>query len=318
MREPVLRVVAADAADDVLTVIRASFGARPPLDPPTEALAETSESLATELGEHGGILATVDGEPVGSLVFDRTGPGLQVRRFGVVPGAQGAGIARRLVSAAEEWAVDAGFSGIRVKARMELPETLRFWEHHGYVRSGRVGVTARLVKVFPVRGRLVTPDDTRGLGRRAARLLRAGDLLLLSGDLGAGKTTFTQGLGAALGVRGEVTSPTFVIARVHPSLVGGPDLVHVDAYRLGGIDELDDLDLDTSLGEAVTVVEWGEAVAEGLADERLEIRLVRRLGTDPVEPTGAQEDHDPREAEVRAVGLRWLDAGLSGLFDPVN
>ena len=99
--------------------------------------------------------------------------------------------------------------------------------------------------------------------------------MLLVGDLGAGKTTFTQGLGAGLGVRGPVTSPTFVIARVHPCEVDGPALVHVDAYRLGGIEELDDLDLDASLDEAVTVVEWGEGIAEGLADSRLEVRIAR-------------------------------------------
>jgi tRNA threonylcarbamoyladenosine biosynthesis protein TsaE len=115
----------------------------------------------------------------------------------------------------------------------------------------------------------------------------------------------TQGIGAGLGVRGDITSPTFVIARVHPSLTGGPALVHVDAYRLGGIEELDDLDLDTSLDEAVTIVEWGEGVAEGLADERLELRLLRRVGADL-----DADDHDPREVEVTPVGLRWLDAGL--------
>ncbi|MGO4245441.1 tRNA (adenosine(37)-N6)-threonylcarbamoyltransferase complex ATPase subunit type 1 TsaE, partial [Janibacter sp. RAF20_2_2] len=100
-------------------------------------------------------------------------------------------------------------------------------------------------------------DATTALGRRLATLLRAGDLVVLTGGLGAGKTTLTRGLGAGLGVRGAVTSPTFVIARVHPSLVGGPELVHVDAYRLGGAAELDDLDLDSELDEAVTVVEWG-------------------------------------------------------------
>ena len=108
-------------------------------------------------------------------------------------------------------------------------------------------------------------EDTRGFARRLAGLLRPGDLLILSGDLGAGKTTFTQGLGAGLGVRGDVTSPTFVIARVHPSLVDGPALVHVDAYRLRGGLELDDLDLDASLEDAVTVVEWGSGVAEGVS-----------------------------------------------------
>src|SRR5690554_1907994 len=91
-----------------------------------------------------------------------------------------------------------------------------------------------------------------------APVLAAGDLVILTGDLGAGKTTLTQGIGAALGVRGQVASPTFIIARTHPSESQGPDLVHVDAYRLGSLAELDDLDLDTSLEAAVTVVEWGE------------------------------------------------------------
>ena len=110
------------------------------------------------------------------------------------------------------------------------------------------------------------------LGRAGWRgVLAAGDLVVLTGGLGAGKTTLTQGIGEGLGVRGPITSPTFVIARVHPSLVGGPDLVHVDAYRLGGVAELDDLDLDASLDEAVTVVEWGHGLAEGLAEDHLEV-----------------------------------------------
>jgi tRNA threonylcarbamoyladenosine biosynthesis protein TsaE len=112
-------------------------------------------------------------------------------------------------------------------------------------------------------------------------------------------------------VRGEITSPTFVIARVHPSLDDGPALVHADAYRLGGIEELDDLDLDTSLADAVTVVEWGEGLAEGLADERLEVQLLRRTGD--AEPGEHPVDHDPRELVLRPVGLRWLDAGLGSL-----
>ena len=114
----------------------------------------------------------------------------------------------------------------------------------------------------PVEVVLPTAEDTTAFGRRLAALLRAGDLVLLSGDLGAGKTTLTRGLGAALGVRGAVTSPTFVIARWHPSLGDGPALVHVDAYRLGSLAEVDDLDLDASLEESVTVVEWGQGKVE--------------------------------------------------------
>lgn len=109
-------------------------------------------------------------------------------------------------------------------------------------------------------------EATRAAGVRFAEQLRPGDLVILSGELGAGKTTFTQGLAAGLGVRGPITSPTFVLARVHPSLTGGPALVHVDAYRLGSLAELDDLDLDASFDESVTVVEWGEGKAEALAE----------------------------------------------------
>ncbi|NUO34402.1 MAG: tRNA (adenosine(37)-N6)-threonylcarbamoyltransferase complex ATPase subunit type 1 TsaE, partial [Dermatophilaceae bacterium] len=100
-------------------------------------------------------------------------------------------------------------------------------------------------------------EQTRDFGRRLGALLRGGDVLVLTGDLGAGKTTLTQAVAEGLGVRGPITSPTFVIARVHPSLVGGPELVHVDAYRLGSALELDDLDLDADLDASVTVVEWG-------------------------------------------------------------
>jgi tRNA threonylcarbamoyladenosine biosynthesis protein TsaE len=103
-------------------------------------------------------------------------------------------------------------------------------------------------------------------------------------------------------VRGNVTSPTFVISRVHPSLDEGPPLVHVDAYRLGGVAELDDLDLDTSLDEAVTVVEWGEGIAEGLADDRVEVRIERAMADAPV------DDLDPRRVRIAPVGRRWLAA----------
>jgi tRNA threonylcarbamoyladenosine biosynthesis protein TsaE len=109
---------------------------------------------------------------------------------------------------------------------------------------------------------------TRAAGQRFAERLGPGDLVILSGELGAGKTTFTQGLAEGLGVRGPITSPTFVLARVHPSLTGGPALVHVDAYRLGSLAELDDLDLDASVEDSVTVVEWGEGKAEVLAEGR--------------------------------------------------
>ncbi len=126
-----------------------------------------------------------------------------------------------------------------------------------------------------------TAARMRDLGERLAGLLRPGDLVVLSGGLGAGKTTLTQGIGAGLGVRGPVTSPTFVIARLHPSLRGGPDLVHADAYRLGSRAEVDDLDLDTDVDSSVTVVEWGEGLVEGLAPSFLEIAIAAGAAAGP-------------------------------------
>ncbi len=148
--------------------------------------------------------------------------------------------------------------------------------------------------------RVATAAAMRDLGRELAALLRAGDLVILTGPLGAGKTTLVQGIGQGLAVRGPVTSPTFVIARVHPPLAGsGPSLVHADAYRLGSVAELDDLDLDADVASAVTVVEWGEGLAEGLAEDRLEISI---------QPAG---DGDVRTVRLTGHGARW-NAVLTG------
>jgi tRNA threonylcarbamoyladenosine biosynthesis protein TsaE len=156
---------------------------------------------------------------------------------------------------------------------------------------------------LPARIRIATGAEMRDLGRRLAALLRAGDLVILAGPLGAGKTTLVQGIGAGLGVRGPVTSPTFVIARVHPVVAGaGPALLHADAYRLGSIDEVDDLDLDTDAASAVTVVEWGSGLAEGLAEDRLEISI---------EP---DPDGDVRTVRLNGHGGRWHGV-LTGALD---
>nr|MDT0661109.1 tRNA (adenosine(37)-N6)-threonylcarbamoyltransferase complex ATPase subunit type 1 TsaE [Micromonospora sp. DSM 115978] len=153
---------------------------------------------------------------------------------------------------------------------------------------------------------LSTVEQTRAFGRRLAGRLRGGDLVVLAGPLGAGKTALTQGIGAGLGVLGDVTSPTFVIARLHrpdPVRGGGVPLVHADAYRLGGVAdpraEIDDLDLDASIEEAVTVVEWGEGMVEQLADAHLLVRIERR-------------DDDTRVVELEPVGGDWADR-LAGL-----
>ncbi|MFG1607334.1 tRNA (adenosine(37)-N6)-threonylcarbamoyltransferase complex ATPase subunit type 1 TsaE [Actinoplanes sp. NPDC049265] len=130
---------------------------------------------------------------------------------------------------------------------------------------------------WPAETQLSTVEDTHAFGRRLAAVLRPGDLVLLTGPLGAGKTAMAQGIGAGLGVRGPITSPTFVIARVHR---GPVPMVHADAYRLGDRPdpraEIDDLDLDASADDAVTVVEWGEGLAEHLNDEYLQVRIERR------------------------------------------
>ncbi|MCR6690755.1 tRNA (adenosine(37)-N6)-threonylcarbamoyltransferase complex ATPase subunit type 1 TsaE [Cellulomonas sp.] len=169
--------------------------------------------------------------------------------------------------------------------------------------------------------RLADADTTRAFGRALADLLRAGDLVVLTGDLGAGKTTLTQGIGAGLHVRGNVASPTFIIAREHPALprpdgTRGPDLVHVDAYRLSSLDELDALDLDASLDEAVTVVEWGAGWVEALTTDRLEVALLRpRGGVAADEPPESDGGAGERVVTVRGVGERWADADLAALAD---
>lgn len=149
---------------------------------------------------------------------------------------------------------------------------------------------------------LDTPADTHRLGVALGRRLRAGDLVILSGALGAGKTALTKGIAEGMGVTGLVASPTFVLARVHrPATTGGTTLVHVDAYRLGGALELDDLDLDTDLTAAAVVIEWGAGVAEQLADDRLTIELTRL-------------PDDRRTAVLTGVGAGWTDRllGLVG------
>lgn len=172
---------------------------------------------------------------------------------------------------------------------------------------------------------LPSPAATRRLALALADLLEAGDLLLLSGELGAGKTTFTRSLGQGLGVREGIISPTFVLSRVHPNLPegprpGGPDLVHVDAYRLGSAEEIDDLDLEYSLDRSVTVIEWGRGKAEHLSDSRLELDFTRQTGadlasTDPYllyapgqEEADEEEVAESRLLRIQGYGPRWQAA----------
>lgn len=305
-----LHVREADTEDvtAVLDVIHAAFGARPQLDPPSTALHETAATVHAALAEHGGLVVRVDGAPAGALLFEPAGTRLRLRRVGVDPRLQHRGVASALVGCAEEVAADRGYDAVTLTARTELPATGEFWLRRGYVETARDRVWLTFSKALPLEVEAPEAADARALGERMARLLRPGDLVLLTGDLGAGKTTLTQGIGAGLGVRGPVTSPTFVISRVHPSLAGGPPLVHVDAYRIGGSAELDDLDIDTVLEDAVTVVEWGEGLAESLSGDRLDVVVRRSLGADP-EAAGA----DTRRIKVTPVGRRWVDVSLRSL-----
>ncbi|WP_442916188.1 tRNA (adenosine(37)-N6)-threonylcarbamoyltransferase complex ATPase subunit type 1 TsaE [Leucobacter sp. M11] len=166
---------------------------------------------------------------------------------------------------------------------------------------------------------LSDPEAMHDYGVRLGRELRAGDLLVLTGPLGAGKTTLSRGIGEGLGIRGPVTSPTFVVARTHPSLVGGPPLIHVDAYRLADADELDDLDLD--FARSVVIAEWGEGLIEQGAESWLHLVIERPMGggapASPGDAPDAAGEHpadpdasddapvEPRTLRVSGHGPRW-------------
>ena len=281
--------------DEVQRLTVRAFAEQRELTPPSGALSESPETVAADFATGGGLLLRDDdGRLLGACRVRPLGTAWVVRRCAVDPSYRKQGLGRRLVDEAAAWAVDEGALHLHVGVRDALPGNRAFWERQGFSLLVRHGFWTELVRALPVR--LAGHEATEGLGRRLAAELRAGDLVVLGGPLGAGKTTLTQGLGAALGVRGAVTSPTFVLARVHP---GELPLVHVDAYRLrdaGGRLELDDLDLDASLPDSVTVVEWGEGLVEGLAESRLDVRLDRPAEGD-------------RTALVTPVGPRWTVFG---------
>jgi tRNA threonylcarbamoyladenosine biosynthesis protein TsaE len=164
------------------------------------------------------------------------------------------------------------------------------------------GQTARWGQAVP------TTAAMEALGERLAKLLRAGDLVILSGPLGAGKTVLTRGIGAGLAVQGRIISPTFVLSRVHPATGSGPALVHVDAYRLAAAAEIDDLDLDSSLADSVTVVEWGEGLADQLSGDRLDITIER----------SGDLDDDTRQVWVHPHGQRWHQTDWQLLDQPAT
>lgn len=161
-------------------------------------------------------------------------------------------------------------------------------------------------------------EQTRAAGELLAKHLRRGDLVMLSGGLGAGKTTFTQGIGSGLQVKGRVSSPTFIVARVHPSLAGGPDLIHADAYRIKDLTDLETLDLDSTLDQAITVIEWGEGKTEQLSADRLEIEIHREQGGVATSSDGvvdlAEMDDGKRTISIRSLGKRWEGTDWEQIF----
>ena len=158
------------------------------------------------------------------------------------------------------------------------------------------------------RQRIDTPEEMARLGAAIAAELDAGDVVALNGELGAGKTTLTRGLAEALGIRGTVTSPTFVLARTHPRLAGGPPLVHVDAYRLTNPAELDDLDIDFE--RSIVVVEWASGMLDSVVDSWLQVDIRRPVGGNVTD-----DGVEPREVELTGHGDRWSRAEVLGGID---
>ena len=293
-----LRLAEPCDAPAMLRVIHEAFAHRRHVDPPPAALADTVADIEHALDAGHGVCAVADGEIVACVLVDMNWPVATLRRVSVLPGAAGAGLARALAEASADLAASLGGRRVELLTRREFPELQKWWKRHGFeiIREEVDGFI--LGRDLPVILDVSTAEAMQDLGARLARVLRAGDVLVVDGELGAGKTTLAQGLGAGLGIRGPVISPTFVISRVHRSMTEGPHLVHVDAYRLGDAAELSDIDLDASLADSVTYIEWGQGKAEWLSDDRLEVEILRSI--DPAT--------ELRTVRLTGVGTRWKGA----------
>lgn len=296
-----------DDAEALLSVIHAAFGARGAVSPPPPALQETTESVRSGLARGAAVIARFGERPAGAIFVLPGGESgaAQLQRVSVHPDFQGHGVAAAMIGSVHALAADLGYRRTELFVRAEFPRLRAWWERHGY-RAVAAGSSesqpgATLTRLLPTRIEVPTALAMQALGEKLACLLRAEDVLILNGDLGAGKTTLTQGIGAGLGVDGPIISPTFVLSREHPGPRGsGLGLVHVDAYRLGSEAELSDLDLESEMGSRVTVVEWGQGLAEHLSENRLEIDIDRR--------------DDLRHVWIQPIGPRWdaVDLGSMG------
>jgi len=299
----VVRLACPDDVSAIHEVTLQAFAARQPLDPPAEALSDTLDDVATALAGPGfGVVSEVDGQIAGSLLvrLDEAAGGQTIatlRRVGVLPKFRHLGVADAMVRSTLRGLADSGVRRARLLARMELPQIVDWWRAHGFLIDHDVPHGFIMSASLPIPIDVPTPDDMRALGRSLAQHMRAGDLVIASGDLGAGKTVLAQGIGDGLGVAGPVISPTFVLARMHKS-TAGPGLVHVDAYRLASAAELEDIDVDANLADSVVYIEWGAGLAEGLSDERLEIHIERA-------------SDETRRVYLMPVGRRWREEALS-------
>lgn len=305
-----LRIAEPSDAAQLLRIVTEAFRARPTLDPPADASSDTLEDIRRRLVHQIGIIASDASGDIGCLFLTLDAAAIpptgMLHRVSVLPQHRQGGVASAMVRAAADLALDAGMRRLQLIARRELPSAVAWWAGHGFEPALDVDAHRLLLTVaLPARMEVPTAAAMRALGGRLASLLRPGDLLVVSGELGAGKTTLAQGIGAGLQVSSPVTSPTFVLSRIHASSTGGPQLVHVDAYRLGSAAELEDLDLDASLAESVTLVEWGAGLAEGLAADRLEIDIER---------SGELGD-ETRAVTLFGVGPRWRSVDFWGLAD---
>lgn len=291
----------------MVEVIHSAFDARPEVDPPSAAIDETAETLAASLLRGSGVFAQVGGRPAGVIVvLPAAQAGVATfTRVSVHPDLQRHGVASAMVAAAEELAAIQGFQQVELFTRAEFPEFLAFWQHRGFVVDRAVPHGVILTKPLPLAIKVPTSEAMVRLGERLTQLLERGDVIIAGGDLGAGKTTLTQGIGRGLGSEGPIISPTFVLSRIHPSTIGRPTLMHVDAYRLSTSYELDDLDLDAAVPDSITVVEWGQGIAEGLAEDRLEIDIWTSAAD-----LSAVGDDSERVVTIRAVGARWRGVNL--------
>ena len=296
-----VRLASAADAPGMLRVSRTAFAARRPVDPPAEALSDTLADVERALAEGWGVCALDDDRMVGCLLIAHDGEVATLRRVSVLPTQTRRGIAKAMISGAVSLAVDAGLKRVEVLCRREFPELAGWWGEHGFgpLRETTDGIL--LGRDLPVAVTVPTPGAMHTLGMELAGLLRAGDVIIATGDLGAGKTTLTRGIGEGLDVEGPVISPTFVLSRIHSSRGHGPDLVHVDAYRMTDAGELADIDLDATLSRSVTLVEWGGGIAEWLSDERLEIDIDREVGD------------ETRRVTLTGIGSRW-----AGVLEPLR